>query len=284
VVFDVLLELGVEGGRTGCRDDAVALALARAVWASAAVRLVGLECYEGLWAQGNHESDRALVAQLMHRAHGLVRQCDAENLFEGNEVLLTAGGSAVFDLVAPALRASGSEPLALSRPVRGLLRSGCYVTHDHGFYGRMGGLASQRMAQKGPPHAPFACGKGLQAALEVWTVVQSRPEPHLAILNAGKRDLSFDMGLPTPLAWCPAGATQAAQVQAAPSGWAVTALNDQHAYLSLGADAPEAPPPLQVGDRVALGISHPCTTFDKWRWMPLVDDGLAVVGVITTGF
>jgi D-serine dehydratase len=284
VVFDVLLELGVEGGRTGCRDAADALALARAVRASAAVQLVGLECYEGLWTQGNDESDQALVAQLMHRIHGLARQCDAENLFEGNEVLLTAGGSAVFDLVAPAMRASAGDPLLLSRPVRGLLRSGCYITHDHGFYGRMGDLASQRMAQKGQPHPPLTCGTGFQAALEVWAVVQSRPEPHLAILNAGKRDLSFDMGLPTPLAWCPSGATQAAQVQAAPSDWTVTALNDQHAYLNLGAVAPEAPPPLQVGDRVALGISHPCTTFDKWRWMPLVDEELAVVGAITTGF
>jgi D-serine dehydratase len=39
-----------------------------------------------------------------------------------------------------------------------------------------------------------------------------------------------------------------------------------------------------VGDKVALGISHPCTTFDKWAWMAVLDDEGAVTGAITTGF
>lgn len=284
VVFDVLLELGIEGGRTGCRSALAALTLARSVHASPALRLVGLECYEGLWAKGNDEADTALVEQLMRRAHDLARQCDAEHLFQGPEVLLTAGGSAVFDLVAPALCATGERPLTLSRPVRGLLRSGCYLTHDHGFYKRLGAQANLRLARHGLNGLPWNCSSGLQAALEVWAVVQSRPEPHLAILNAGKRDLSFDMGLPTPLTWCPAGATQAAQVQAAPSDWTVTTLNDQHAYLNLGPVATDTHPLLRVGDRVALGISHPCTTFDKWRWMPVVDADYTVCDAIVTCF
>jgi D-serine dehydratase len=39
-----------------------------------------------------------------------------------------------------------------------------------------------------------------------------------------------------------------------------------------------------VGDRVCLGLSHPCTTFDKWRWMPIVDEELNVVDAIVTWF
>jgi D-serine dehydratase len=39
-----------------------------------------------------------------------------------------------------------------------------------------------------------------------------------------------------------------------------------------------------VGDRVALGLSHPCTTFDKWRWMPLVEDDGVISGAIHTCF
>jgi D-serine dehydratase len=132
--LDVLLELGLSGGRTGCRDNAQALELARAVRASTAVRLVGLECYEGLWATGDTQADTALVDTLMQRVHELAARCDADNLFEGTEILLTAGGSAVFDLVAIALRGAVDQPLTLSRPVRGLLRSGCYLTHDHGTY------------------------------------------------------------------------------------------------------------------------------------------------------
>ena len=66
----------------------------------------------------------------------------------------------------------------------------------------------------------------------------------------------------------------------APAGWAVTKLNDQHAYLKLDADGGG----LRVGDRVCLGISHPCTTFDKWRWMPVVDEDYGVVDAIVTCF
>ena len=42
--------------------------------------------------------------------------------------------------------------------------------------------------------------------------------------------------------------------------------------------------PLQVGDMVALGISHPCTTFDKWQLIYLVDDAYNVTGAIRTFF
>jgi D-serine dehydratase len=156
----------------------------------------------------------------------------------------------------------------LRRPVQGLLRSGCYLTHDHGFYRRMVNVANQRLG---------CDGQGLQAALEVWALVQSLPEPGLAILAVGKRDISFDMGLPTPIAWSPRGSRVK---QVVPAGWRISGLNDQHAYLQLG----ETPAALQVGDRVALGISHPCTTFDKWRWMPVVDEGYGVVDAITTMF
>lgn len=262
VVFEVLVELGLPGGRTGCRSHDEALALAHAAHTSAAVRLAGIECYEGLWGSGDSAADSALVQGLMQRVHALAHACDAADLFDTPEVIVTAGGSALFDLVARALRP------VLRRPVQGLLRSGCYLTHDHGHYQRMVNVVNQRLG---------CDGQGLQAALEVWALVQSRPEPGLAILAVGKRDLSFDMGLPTPIAWSPRGRTDTTDV---PAAWSISALNDQHAYLQLG-EADQTP---QVGDRVALGISHPCTTFDKWRWMPVVDEDYRVVDAITTMF
>ena len=157
---------------------------------------MGLECYEGLWATGDTGADSLLVERLMQRVHELARRSDAENLFQSSEILLTAGGSAVFDLVATALRGAADQPLILSRPVRGLLRSGCYLTHDHGTYRRLGTLVNQRLAQHGLNGRPWGCGSGLEAALEIWAAVQSCPETGLVILNAGKRDLSYDMGLP----------------------------------------------------------------------------------------
>ena len=261
--LDVLVELGLAGGRTGCRTHEAALDLARRAHASAAVRLVGIECYEGLWGTGDSTSDTQMARGLMQRVQALATACDSEGLFEADEVIVTAGGSALFDLVAPALRP------ALGKPVQGLLRSGCYVTHDDGFYSRMVHVANQRLG--------CSDADGLRAALQVWCVVQSLPEPGLAILGCGKRDISFDMGLPVPMLRCAPGSVTPSPV---PDGWCIGALNDQHAYLRTG----DAPHGLQVGERIALGISHPCTTFDKWRWMPVVDEQYNVVDAITTHF
>ncbi len=117
----------------------------------------------------------------------------------------------------------------------------------------------------------------LRPALEVWAMVQSVPEPGLALLTAGRRDLFYDLVMPVPVRWARRGERTAADT---PAGWIVSALNDQHAYLRF--DAAGTVP--AVGDLVALGISHPCTTFDKWRWLPLVDDNFAVTGAISTRF
>ena len=260
--FDVLLEIGVAGGRTGCRTHGDALALARRICAAKATRLVGVECYEGLGATGQSGPDTDYAQALLQRVRAIARECDAQQLFEGEEILLTAGGSAIFDLVADELK------MQLSRPVRGLLRSGCYVTHDNGQYQRMMSAVASRMG----------CGHGLHAAIEVWAAVQSCPEPGLAILSVGKRDISYDLELPVPVAFCPRGRTMAS---AAPQDWQVSALNDQHAYLRGSGAQHKA---LHVGDLVALGISHPCTTFDKWRWMPVVDDDYTVCDAIVTCF
>ncbi|KAF1023907.1 MAG: D-threonine aldolase [Paracidovorax wautersii] len=264
--FEVMLEIGVDGARTGCRTHDEALALARALRASPAVRLVGIECYEGQGATGQSGPDTAYATTLMDRVQAVAQAANAEQLFEADELLFSAGGSAIFDLVAGRLRPT------LGRPVRGLLRSGCYVTHDHGFYGRMVAAVNQRIG--------CDCADGLRPAMEVWAAVQSRPEPGLAILAVGRRDLSFDITLPMPIARAARGALQP---QAVPASWKITALNDQHAYLRWDAGADDALAPV-VGERIGLGISHPCTTFDKWRWMPIVDEGYGVVDAITTHF
>jgi D-serine dehydratase len=260
--FEVLLEIGVLGGRTGCRSLAQALNLAEWLHDSAAVQLVGVECYEGLAASGDTAQDAPYASALMDLVQAVALACDAQNLFDTDAVLLSAGGSAIFDLVAPGLK------LTLSRTVTGLLRSGCYITHDQGNYRRMMSAVQHRTG----------CGSGLEAALEVWANVQSCPEPGLAILAVGKRDISYDWAMPTPLLHCSRGTTELLR---APADWAITKLNDQHAYLTGSGPAHAA---LQVGDRVCLGLSHPCTTFDKWRWLALVDANYTVVDAVATCF
>ena len=260
--FEVLLEIGVPGGRTGCRDLMQALELAARLHASAAVRLVGVECYEGLAASGDSDLDQPYARGLTDLLVAVAKVCDEQDLFDSSEVLLSAGGSAIFDLVSSALTT------ALGRPVQGLLRSGCYVTSDQGNYKRMMSAVAARTG----------CGAGLEAAMEVWARVQSCPEPGLAILAVGKRDISYDLEMPIPLLHCRRDSTEPSAV---PADWKISALNDQHAYLR-GSDAQHAA--LQVGDLICLGISHPCTTFDKWRWMPLVDEDYKVCDAIVTCF
>lgn len=265
VPFEVMLEMGIEGARTGCRTHAQAVDLARAMRESRAVRLVGIECYEGQGATGDSASDLAYTGTLMDRVDAVAREALANGWFECDEVLVSAGGSAIYDIVAARLTP------ALGMPVRGLLRSGCYVTHDHGTYKRYQAAIDARLG----------CGQGdsLRAAMEVWATVQSVPEPGLALVGMGKRDVSFDLAMPVPIARAARGAMQTSPV---PPGWHVTALNDQHGYLRWDA-AEEALAPV-VGERVGFGISHPCTTFDKWHWMPVVEEDYRISDAVTIHF
>ena len=264
-----LVELGIPGGRTGVRTDAGAIALARAVAASAWVALSGLECYEGLKVSGDSARDAETVGALMDRVKNVALACDREQLFAGASIVLTAGGSAAFDIVAREL------PTRLSQPVLTILRSGCYVTHDSGNYDRL--LAGVK-ARSGEP---WQSRPGLQPALEVWSRVQSCPEPGLAILTMGKRDASYDIELPIPIKRYRRGTMNAPDL--VPPSWKISAMNDQHAYLrfDIGDAATDQP---QVRDLVGCGISHPCTTFDKWRMLFTVDDDYRVTGAIRTFF
>ncbi|WP_245153814.1 amino acid deaminase [Allopusillimonas ginsengisoli] len=261
VTFDCLLEVGAADQRTGCRTREHALAVAQRAKSCPVLRLGGIACYEGGLAHCELENDRERVGAFMDIVRDIAMALDEAGLFVAPEIIVSAGGSAVFDLVLPAMA------VKLSRAVRGVLRSGCYITHDHGFYRHMLHNVEQRQG----------LDASLRPALEVWSMVQSTPQPGLAILTCGKRDISFDLALPVVVSHVPRGCLSGAP---APQGWLIDALNDQHAYLRYDPDgaAPE------VGDRVVLGMSHPCTTFDKWAWLPVVDGQGNVVDAVTTCF
>ncbi|HVZ01278.1 MAG TPA: amino acid deaminase [Dongiaceae bacterium] len=265
--LQVLLEGGIAGGRTGCRTIEEAAAVAAAIRAAApSLALRGVEGFEGL-IHDERADDRASKVRLFLDFLGAIaRRGIAEQWFAAGGIVVTAGGSAEFDLVAESWR-SGDFGV----PVRIVLRSGCYLTHDSGIYEHYlhdvaaRGIASDELAADLPRHA-----------LEVWALVQSVPEPGLALVTMGKRDVGFDSGLPVPVSWYRPGA---AAPQPVPDGHAIAGLNDQHGYLKCPAGSP-----LQVGDMVAFGVSHPCTTFDRWQLIHLVDDAYAVTGAIKTFF
>jgi D-serine dehydratase len=260
--LNVLLEGGSVGGRTGCRTVEDALAVARAVKAASPhLALRGVEGFEGLNTDSSDDSIEAFLRYLVTIAEA----CARESLFSEGPVLLSAGGSAFFDLVADAFHAAD-----LGRPVQVLTRSGCYISLDAAMYTR----AIERLLHRKPALADL--GPAPTNALEVWAYVQSRPEPTKVILTAGKRDLSYDVHLPVALHWHRPGEGRVHEV---PAEHRIVGLNDQHAHMIVPPDSP-----LQVGDMVGLGVSHPCTTFDKWQVIFVVDDAYDVVGAIRTFF
>ncbi|WP_031506410.1 amino acid deaminase [Streptomyces megasporus] len=256
--LDVVVELGVPGGRTGVRTAEEAARVADAVAASPALRLVGVAGYEGEVPDADADRVRAWLRSLTSLAAGLDTAGRFAGLGADEEIVVSAGGSAWFDVVAEEFAALPD----LSRPVLRLLRSGAYVSHDDDHYRRL--TPFNRIPEEG----------SLLPAFRLWAQVVSRPEPHLAFLNAGKRDASYDLGLPRPVAVrTPEGVERDAE------GLEVVRLADQHAFVTV---APGVT--LEVGDWVALGLSHPCTVFDRWQLVPVVEPDGTVTDFLRTFF
>jgi D-serine dehydratase len=257
---NVLLEIGVGGGRTGIRNErqleSVLIALGR--WRHSDT-LCGVELYEGVL------NDEAEIRGFLQRATDIARDLALEGRFDRSPIILSGAGSAWYDVVA--------EEFAKARfndPVEIVLRPGCYLTHDVGAYKK----AQARILGRNPIARKM--NEGLVPALHVWAYVQSLPEATRAIIGMGKRDAAFDSGLPSPVLHYRPGNGAAT---AAPSHWSLTKMMDQHAYMEISAEDR-----LRVGDMIAFDISHPCLTFDKWRVLPVVDNEYRVVDVVQTFF
>ncbi|MEV5269888.1 alanine racemase [Streptomyces werraensis] len=252
---DVVVELAAgEGARTGVRTEAECTVVADAVAAARALRLVGVAGYEGEVPRADPERVRAWLRRLV----ALAVDFDKAGRFAGlDEIVVSAGGSAWFDAVADVF----AEVPELSAPVLKLLRSGAYVSHDDGHYERL--TPFNRVPGEG----------GLEPAFRLWTQVVSRPSAEQAFTNAGKRDAAYDLDLPVARVVRREGAERPA------TGIEVTGLSDQHAWLRTSSEAD-----LEVGDWVGFGLSHPCTSFDKWALIPVAEADGTVVDYIRTFF
>jgi D-serine dehydratase len=258
--LNVLLELGVAGGRAGVRNglqlEAVLAALSR--W-NGSVALCGVEIYEGVL------HDESSIRAFLQRAVEVTRKLAVEDRFQRAPIHLSGAGSAWYDVVAEVFSAA-----EFGDAVEIVLRPGCYLTHDVGAYRE----AQARILE----HNPIAqrMHSGLLPALHLWAYVQSIPEAGTAIVGMGKRDASFDSGLPVPALHFRAGN---ATPIAAPAHWQVTRMMDQHAFLQF-----HAGDDLRVGDMIGFDICHPCLTFDKWRTLPVLNSNYQVVDIIQTFF
>jgi D-serine deaminase-like pyridoxal phosphate-dependent protein len=222
----VLVELGFPGGRCGARSVDEAAAVAEAISRQPQLTLAGVAGYEG--ALGHDRSSDALTRITTYLDDLVALHVRLRDLLPAGS-LVSAGGSAYPDLVAERLAKAASSGATV------VLRSGAYITHDDGFYAHISPFADA-VAPHNAVH--------LQPAIHGWARVISAPEPDLVLLDAGKRDLPYDEGLPV--------------LRHEP----VIAMNDQHTFVRGG--------PMRIGDVVRLGLSHPCTAFDKWRLIPVI--------------
>ncbi|MGW4562298.1 alanine racemase [Streptomyces sp. NPDC004561] len=253
--LDVVVELGAgEGARTGVRTDAEARAVADAVARAETLRLVGVAGYEAQVPGASPE----LVREWLTRLVALAVEFDGAGLFAGaEEIVVSAGGSEWFDAVADVF----TRIPALSLPVLKLLRSGAYVSHDDVHYRRL--TPFNRVPEEG----------ALEPAFRLWAQVISRPTATEAFVNAGKRDAAYDLDVPVALVVRRNGTEHPA------TGIEVSALSDQHLWLRTGPDAD-----VEAGDWIAFGLSHPCTSFDKWQLIPVAEADGTVVDYIRTFF
>ncbi len=258
--LNVLLEVGVESGRAGVRNreqlESILDALGK--W-SHVIALCGVEVYEGVL------DNEAAIREFLLHAVDVTKEIAARKIFQRSPILLSGAGSSWYDVVAEIF-----SPRDFENAVEVVLRPGCYLTHDVGAYR----IAQERILKNDPVARQM--GAGLKPALQIWAYVQSVPEANKAIMGLGKRDASFDSGLPVPALHFRPGSASPHPV---PTDWIVTRMMDQHAYMTIAASDDIRP-----GDMVAFDIAHPCLTFDKWRVLALVNGAYDVIDLIPTFF
>lgn len=262
ITLNVLLEIGVPGGRCGCRDQQQIAAVVNEIALHDCIQLSGIEVYEGVIHGDNAEQlIRDFLNGVIKTLHALL----AVNAFADEQVILTGAGSAWYDVVAETFNEA-----KLASSIIPVIRPGCYLIHDTGIY-----LEAQNAVNERNQVACESTGD-LQSALEVWAYVQSIPESGKAIIGMGKRDAAFDAGLATPALFFRPGQSAPTAVD---KSWVVTDIMDQHAYLSYPENAD-----IKVGDMIAFSTSHPCLTFDKWKNIAVLDDNYQVTDILQTYF
>ncbi|MEO6529591.1 MAG: alanine racemase [Specibacter sp.] len=245
--LEMLIDAGTLAGRTGVRSAAEARDVAAAITAAPGLRLVGVAGYEGVVPNSRDAINLDAVDHHCQLVHDIY--VDLAGQFETSSPIFSMGGSAFPDRVIEFLPSPAAVPGTVN-----VLRSGCYATHDHGTYAGVNPIP------------------GLTPALTVRALVVSAPEDGLVVAGAGKRDLPYDAGLPPFL-----GAYSAAGVAKPGAAAKVHKLFDHHAVL-LGAEG------LAVTDIVELGISHPCSAFDRWPEYLVTDDSGTVIDLWRTDF
>lgn len=260
VTVHALIEFGVEGGRCGCRTPQQVISLAQHIDSLEGISLAGIEVYEGVIHGDNAEQ---AIREFLATTVQTVELLKEEGLIKLDSPIVTGAGSAWYDVVA--------ESFAQCQHLLAIIRPGCYLIHDTGIYQD----AQNNVMARAEVNQGYACDLGgdLESALEVWAYVISRPESGKAVIGLGKRDVAFDAGLPIP----ERGYRNGEMIEV--GGLEATAIMDQHTFVTV----PEGHD-LRVGDVIAFSTSHPCLTFDKWKYICIADEDFQVSHLVETCF
>ena len=244
---NLFIEIGTENGRGGVRELSLVEQLAQRIKADKRLNLIGVTGFEG--AVPDAARGRRGEKKISKFCQKIVEAAELAYPYKSDQqFVISAGGSAYFDIVARELN-------KFEKPRRLLLRSGGYITHDHKYYEEI---------------YPFAStDRSFQPAIEVWAQVISKPEKGFGVLNLGKRDIGNDLHNPIPI--------KSYDGQVKSFSAVIEKLNDQHGYLRGRQE-------FSLAQLIGLGISHPCTTFDKWGLIPLVNDNYDVVDCLHAFF
>lgn len=260
--LNLFIEVGIQGGRCGCRSESQVIMLAQWIASSHVLRLRGLAFYEGVIHSSDTENT---IKEWVTSIANLALTMKQQSLFYGDKIILTGAGSAWYDIVVKALNESDAN-----KSIQSIIRPGCYLIHDTGIYqdAQNAVLARSKKAND--------IEETLESSLEIWAIVLSAPEPGLVIIGMGKRDVAFDAGLPTPRLFY---RKNMAAPQMANKTWKLVEIMDQHCMMRVPLETTLIP-----GDLISFSTSHPCLTMDKWRHIGICNDHFVIVSQIDTYF
>ncbi|RJX73851.1 amino acid deaminase [Vibrio sinensis] len=261
--LNVLVEIGVNGGRCGVRNKDELGTLISFIRSCSNLSLQGIEFYEGVIHSENEVNE---IREFLFYIEEMANQYLDSSIFDTCQPIITGAGSAFYDLVVEMF---SSLPAAYQK----IIRPGCYVSHDTGIYDR----AQKNLRTRLLDSNSISCeiSGDLISAIEIWAYVQSRPEQNKLIINIGKRDVAFDSDLPKLERAFRFGQP----LDISFNNIVATSVMDQHMFLDVPIDCT-----LEVGDIVVFSTSHPCITFDKWRYITIIDDHDNVIGWMKTEF
>jgi len=222
--IDVYIELEVGMHRCGVAPGAPALVLARAIAASPSLRFAGLHAYHG----------RAQHIRSLEERHAVIR--NAALHVKNTKTLLQEAG-----IGCPIVTGAGTGTFMFEVELGAWdeIQPGSYVFMDWDY-------ARNEWA---PPMPRF------EHSLFVLATVMSRPDPQLAIVDAGLKASSVDSGMPA--------------VWERP-GLAYTHASDEHGWVEI---APSAAAP-GLGDKLLLVPGHCDPTVNLYDWYVCVRGGV----------